>query len=282
MEEFLNYYKAVINEVATKAVEAFNSSYDLNINKDDVIRNVVNEINIQPPINEMSELSINNNCIAIKRNKENCSNKCVPGHVYCGIHIRFEGKLSLHEHVKLVASKYKYEVTANTLSLGSEWMMQNKSQINLNENIKWPFHIKTSSNTINSYILFFSEFPNYLGAGILIIHYISLDRKKSYYMATHYIEINKYCEEIQSYMYAKISLESINSLIGKPIFNKIKSFLGEYGIPYDINDINKRVNDVTENNPIIMYNNINKIIDIHSNNMYFLYDAYINSCINKN
>jgi len=282
MEDFLNYYNTVINEVATKAVEAFNSSYNLNINKDDIMKNLVNEINIQPPINEMSKLSINNTCIAIKRNKKNCSKKCIPGHVYCGIHIRYEGKLSLHEHVKMVASNYKYEIIANTLSLGNEWMIQNNSQINPNENIKWPFKIKTNSNSFNSYILFFSEFSNYLGAGILIIQYTSLDKKRGYFVATHYVEVNRYCEEVQTYMYAKISLNSISSLKDKPIFNRIKSFLEEYGITYDINDINKRINDITENNPVIMYNNVNKTIDNHNNNMYFLYDEYINSSINKN
>ena len=41
-------------------------------------------------------------------------------------------------------------------------------------------------------------------------------------------------------------------------FSKIKSFLAEYGIPYNINDINKRVSNVTESNPVVIYNNINK------------------------
>ena len=41
------------------------------------------------------------------------------------------------------------------------------------------------------------------------------------------------------------------------------------------------MNDISENNPIVMYNNINKVIDTHYNMMYFFYDAYINSNINK-
>jgi len=142
--------------------------------------------------------------------------------------------------------------------------------------------LKTNSNLVNFYNLFFTEFPSYFGAGILIIHYISPDKKESYYVATHYIEINKYGEELQSNMYAKMSLKSFNSLKDKLIFSKIKSFLAEYGIPYDINNINKRVSAVTENNPVVIYNNINKIIDAHYNIMYFSYDVYINSNIDKN
>ena len=190
-------------------------------------------------------------------------------------------KLPLPKHIKIVANKYKYEVKVNIVSLGNEWISQTKTQMNPNDRVQWPLEIKTNSNSVNSYILFFTEFSSYFGAGILIIQYISPDKKLSYYMATHYVEVNKYAEGLQSNMYAKMSLKSITSLKDKPIFNKIKSFLGEYGIPYDINDINKRMNDITENNPVVMYNNINKIIDTHYNIMYFSYDAYINSNVNK-
>ena len=281
MEALTNYYNTVINEVANKAVEAFNSCYNLNLNKDHIMENLVNEINVKPPINEMAKLAINDTCMAVKRDKTNCSNKCIPGHIYCGTHLRSEGKLPLPEHVKMVATKCKYEITANTVSLGSEWITQTNYQINPNDCIKWPMAIKASSNTINSYILFFTEFQSLFGAGILIIQYNSPDKKENYYMATHYIEVNKYGEELQSTMYAKLSLKSISSLKDKPIFSKIKSFLAEYGIPYDINDINKRVSDVTENNPVVIYNNISKIIEAHYNIMYFSYDAYINSNIKE-
>ena len=281
MEALTNYYNTVINEVATKAVEAFNNSYNLNLNKDSIMGNLVNEMNIQPPIKEMAKLTINDTCMAVKRNKSNCSNKCIPGRVYCGTHLRSEGKLPLPEHIKMVANKYKYEVKVNIVSLGNEWITQTNYQMNPNDCIKWPLEIKTTSNSINSYILFFTEFPSYFGAGVLIIHYISPDKKDSYFMATHYIEVNKYGEELKSNMYAKMSLKSITSLKDKPIFNKIKSFLAEYGIPYDINNINKRVSNINENNPIVMYNNINKLIDNHYNMMFFSYDTYINSNINK-
>jgi len=282
MEALTNYYNTVINEVATKAVEAFNNSYNLNLNKDNIMANLVNETIVQPPINEMAKLVINDTCMAVKRNKTSCSNKCIPGHVYCGTHLRSEGKLPLPEHVKMVAKKYKYEITANTVSLGSEWITQTNYQVNPNYRIKWPLEIKTDSNSINSYILFFTEFPSYFGAGILVIQYISPDKKENYYMATHYVEVNKYGEEeVQPNMYAKLSLKSISSLKDKPIFSKIKSFLAEYGIPYNINDINKRVSNVTESNPVVIYNNINKIIEAHYNIMYFSYDAYINSNIKE-
>jgi len=281
MEALTNYYNTVINEVANKAVEAFNSNYNLNFNKDHIMGNLVKEINVQPPINEMAKLAINDTCMAVKRNKTTCSNKCIPGHVYCGTHLRSEGKLPIPEHVKMVATKNKYEITVNTVSLGSEWITQINYQINPNDRIKWPLEIKASSNSINSYILFFTEFQSLFGAGILIIQYNSPDKKENYYMATHYIEVNKYGEGLQSTMYAKLSLKSISSLKDKPIFCKIKSFLAEYGIPYDINDINKRISDVTENNPVVIYNNTNKIIEAHYNIMYFSFDAYINSNIKE-
>ncbi|OUM56839.1 hypothetical protein PIROE2DRAFT_18381 [Piromyces sp. E2] len=98
MEALTNYYNTVINEVAAKAVEAFNNSYNLNINKDDIMANLVNELSTEPPVNKMTELTINDKCMGMKRNKSPCSNNCIPGHVYCGTHLRNEGKNSLHEH----------------------------------------------------------------------------------------------------------------------------------------------------------------------------------------
>ena len=74
MEALTNYYNTVINEVANKAVEAFNSNYNLNFNKDHIMGNLVKEINVQPPINEMVKLAINDTCMAVKRNKTSCSN----------------------------------------------------------------------------------------------------------------------------------------------------------------------------------------------------------------
>ncbi|OUM64026.1 hypothetical protein PIROE2DRAFT_9333 [Piromyces sp. E2] len=59
------------------------------------------------------------NIVTNEKNKTPCSNKCILGHVYCGIHLRTEGKNPLHEHVKMVSIKYKYEVTATTESLGN-------------------------------------------------------------------------------------------------------------------------------------------------------------------
>ncbi|ORX51119.1 hypothetical protein BCR36DRAFT_447088 [Piromyces finnis] len=264
------YYKNVIDEVANKTIETFNNNYNLNIQKEDVTENLVDEG--QPPINKMKKLSINDTCIAVKRNKSSCKNKCIPGHVYCGTHLRYEGNSSLLEYVKMVANKYKYEI-----------MVQNKLQNRNNHkvNIKWPLEIKNNSSSVNSYILFFTEFSSYFEAEVLIVHYISADKKDSYYMAIHYVEVNKCGEENQITMYIKVSLKSIDSLKIKPIYNKVISFLSEYGIPYDVNDINKRINDVTENNPVVMYNKINNIINNHYDVMYFSYDAYINSNINN-
>ncbi|ORX35515.1 hypothetical protein BCR36DRAFT_375820 [Piromyces finnis] len=212
MENLEKYYNTIIDEITNKAVEVFNNSYNLDIKKESIIENLESEISNQPPIKEMNKLSINDTCIAIKRNKTTCKNKCTPGHVYCGTHLRSE------------------------VLLGNEWISQNKLPLDYNINTKWPLKIES-----------------YFGAGVFVIHYISSDKKESYYMATHYVEVNKYGEDLQSNMYAKVSLKSIDSLKDKPIYKKIISFLGEYGIPYDINDINKRISDITENNPVVMY-----------------------------
>jgi len=81
--------------------------------------------------------------MTVKKNKTRCSNKCIPGYVYWGIHLRSE--LPIPEHVKMVITKYKYEISANTVSLGSEWIIQINYQINPNDRFKWPLEIKASS-----------------------------------------------------------------------------------------------------------------------------------------
>jgi len=63
--------------------------------------------------------------------------------------------------------------------------------------------------------------------------------------------------------------------------NKIKEFLSEYGIPYDINEINKRNSDIIENNPVVIYNKINKIINDHYNTFYYNSKSYITLNINS-
>ena len=42
MEALINYYNTVINEVGNKAVEVFKSSYNLNLNKDYILGNLIN------------------------------------------------------------------------------------------------------------------------------------------------------------------------------------------------------------------------------------------------
>jgi len=96
---------------------------------------------------------------------------------------------------------------------------------------------KASSNSINSYILFFTEFLSYFGAGILIIQYISPDKKENNYTATHYIEVNKYGEGFQSIMYVKLFLNiffllrislylvKLNLLLLNMVFPTIKMIL---------------------------------------------------------
>ncbi|ORX60882.1 hypothetical protein BCR36DRAFT_578954 [Piromyces finnis] len=283
MENLIEYYNTVIDKVATKATEVFNNSYNLNLNKNSIINSLEIEDNVQAPTKEMSELNINDtylSCMAIKRDKTNCSNKCVPGRVYCRTHLNNEGKVPLPEHIKMVASKYKYEVIANTISLGNDWINYNKTQERDQKQSKWPIEVKIGLNSLNSYILFFTEFPSYFGAGILIIQFLS--KKESYFLATHYVEVNKYCEEVDnSEIYAKLYLRPLSSLKDKPIFKKIEHLLSEYGIPYDVNEINKKVKIVNENNPIVIYNNVDKVINSHYNLMYFHYNEYIKSKINK-
>ncbi|ORX48725.1 hypothetical protein BCR36DRAFT_398116 [Piromyces finnis] len=163
MESLENYYKTVIDKVATKAIEAFNNSYNLNIHKENVTKNLVDEN--PPSINKMKKLSINDSCMVVKRNKFACKNKCIPGHVYCGTHLRSDGNLSLLGHIKMVTNKYKYGIVANT--------SQNDHKVN----IKWLLEVKNNSIFINTFILFFIEFSSYFGAGVLIVYYISPDKK---------------------------------------------------------------------------------------------------------
>ncbi|OUM58969.1 hypothetical protein PIROE2DRAFT_15630 [Piromyces sp. E2] len=59
---------------ATKTVEIFNNT---------------------PSVNKMVKFRINDKSMRIKRNKTPCSNKGVPGHVYCGSHLRMKGKSPL-------------------------------------------------------------------------------------------------------------------------------------------------------------------------------------------
>lgn len=282
MENLKNYYNNVINEICIKVVDAFNSSYNLNLNKDNIMNNLIHESkDVQPLVNEMQKLSINNMCIGVKRNKKNCTNKALPGHMYCGTHIKSEGKDPLDQHVKLIVEKFKYEVTPNTVSLGNQWIIRYNDQSDKNHG-KYPLEIETIPGNINSYILFFTEFKEYFGAGVFILQYTSSDKKQNYYMATHYVEVNKYGENMESNLLTKISFKSIASLEDKSIFYNIKSFLSEFGISYNINDINKRNNDISEYNPVVMYNKINKIIESNYNTLYFYHDAYINSNLDKN
>ncbi|KAG4094082.1 hypothetical protein H8356DRAFT_1293724 [Neocallimastix lanati (nom. inval.)] len=269
-------------KVCSKAIEAFNSNYNLNLTKENLLNNLYTEAEVQAPTEEMANLSINDTCIAIKRNKENCCNKALPDRMYCGTHIRSEGKLSLDEHVKTISKRFNYEVTAKVVSLGNQWFVNSENQNNHSNNSQWLLEIKNKKGSINSYILFFTEFSGCFGAGIFVIQYLSSDKKESYFMATHYVEVNKYGESLKSHFYVKIAFKSISSLEGKPIFKKIKSFLAEYGIPYNVNDISKRKTDISENNPVVVYNQINKIIDSHYNTMFFTFENYINSNVNEN
>jgi len=114
----------------------------------------------------MEKLTINDTCMAVRRNKLSCSNKCIPNRVYCGTHLRFEGKLPLPEYIRMIATKYKYEIMSKIIILGNEWITQTNSQMNSNDYIKWPFEIKTNSNSINS-IFYFSL--NFLVILVLVL-----------------------------------------------------------------------------------------------------------------
>jgi len=82
----------------------------------------------------------------------------------------------------------------------------------------------------NHYILIFYFSMNiYFGAGILVIQYFSTENNKkqnSYFMATHYFEVSGYGEELQPDYYIKMTFKSIALIKEKPIFSKIKEFLG--------------------------------------------------------
>ncbi|KAG4083546.1 hypothetical protein H8356DRAFT_1748989 [Neocallimastix lanati (nom. inval.)] len=264
MENLTNYYNEVIEILCSKSVQVFNNNYNLNINKDNILNNLTKEDDIQSSIHEMAKLSLNNTCIGLKRNKTTCNNKVIPGHMYCGVHVL-------------------------VVSLGNNWIFQKDSQnndIRKNESksTKWPLSVDMVDKSLHSYILFFDEFKSYFGAGILVIQYCSTEKNKkqnSYFMATHYVEVSRYGEELQPEYYIKMTFKSIALIKEKPIFSKIKEFLSEYGIPYDINEINKRNSDIIENNPVVIYNKINKIINDHYNTFYYNSKSYITLNINS-
>ncbi len=284
MENLTNYYNQVIEIICSKAVEVFNNNYNLNINKDDVLNNLVKADDIQSPINEMAQLKLNNTCIGLKRNKTICNNKVIPGHMYCGVHVRSEGKLPLNQHVNNVATTLKYDHPAIVVSLGNNWIFEHHSpsadtRKSKPKSTKWPLSIDIVDKSLHSYILFFDEYKRYFGAGMLVIQYCSTENSKkpnNYFMATHYVEVSRYGEELQPDYFIKMTFKSIASIKEKPIFSKIKEFLGGYGIPYDINEVNKRNSDIIENNPAVIYNKINKIIKDHYNTFYYNLDSYIN------
>ncbi|KAG4082103.1 hypothetical protein H8356DRAFT_1754574 [Neocallimastix lanati (nom. inval.)] len=289
MENLTTYYNEVIEILCSKSVQVFNNNYNLNINKDNILNNLTKEDDIQSSIHEMAKLSLNNTCIGLKRNKTTCNNKVIPGHMYCGVHVRSEGKLPLNQYISNVATTLKYGHPAVVVSLGNNWIFQKDSQnndIRKNESksTKWPLSVDMVDKSLHSYILFFDEFKSYFGAGILVIQYCSTEKNKkqnSYFMATHYVEVSRYGEELQPEYYIKMTFKSIALIKEKPIFSKIKEFLSEYGIPYDINEINKRNSDIIENNPVVIYNKINKIINDHYNTFYYNSKSYITLNINS-
>jgi len=90
--------------------------------------------------------------------------------------------------------------TPKIVYLGNGWIKSFSLKKSKKDNVNWLLEIKTNSECLNTYILLFIEFNCYFGASVFvfIIHYASADTKVSYFMATHYIEVNKYTDDLKN------------------------------------------------------------------------------------
>ncbi|ORX42858.1 hypothetical protein BCR36DRAFT_305694, partial [Piromyces finnis] len=272
MEDLTNYYINIINKIIKKATKVFNENYNLNISEDNILKDLIKEKDdVKDLTEDIEKLTVQHHCIATKKDNTKCTKKCVAGHAYCGIHSYYEGKFPFNEHIANVTKQFQYNQTLCSISLGNDWIIHEIHK----ETSRWPKEIinDDEDNSLSSYILFFPEFTDGLGAGILVIQRTSPNKKESYFMATHYVEVNKYIESLRPPLYAKIYLKSIEFIKeNKDLYNKIKEFLEAYGIPYRI----KKFDTLSPDNPLIMYNRIINIIIAHRNIMYFNYEHYIN------
>jgi len=275
-DEIQDITRKSIDLIAKYAAEAFNNNYNLDLNVNQILENisVKNTTKEVPDNRENDEITVlmENLCIATKKDGSKCNKKIKDNQVFCTNHSSVEATLPLSEYVDIVARNKNYEIKPKIVPIGNNWAEETLMD-------KWPQIITTTnSNSFKSYVMFFTEYEGYTGAGIFVNQYNSVLRKKKYCIATHYVEVNNYCESLGGNVFIKITFTPIKKFENKPIYNRITDLLNSYGIPYELNQIRKGTKDYTDSNPIVIVNKINEILDKHNNVMIFYKDNYLKCC----
>lgn len=286
IKEELQDFTAKAVELLTKcAVEAFNNNYNLDLDVNQILENILKEEKIEINNKENKEITENvsedeeeeitilmeNLCFAKKKDGNKCNKKLKGNHLLCGIHSSIKGKIPLSEYVNIIAKEKNYEIKPKVISIGNNWAEDTKMD-------KWPQIITTTTNVFKGYIIFFTEYDDYLGAGIFVVQYNSPLKKKAYCLATHYVEVNNYCESFGSSLYVKANFTPLKKLEDEPIYYRITDMLNSYGIDYDLNEITKGKKDYSDSNPIVTASKINDILYKHNNIMFFNKDDYLKFC----
>jgi len=284
-KEIKEYTTKCIELIAKCTVEAFNNNYNLILKTDQILNNLSEEEKEKEKSNveqkEIADSSIEgisiqmeNLCIARKKDGYNCNKKIASPRLFCGNHSILVSTTLLPDLINMVAEEKHYEVIPKTIYVGNNWAEDTKID-------KWPQIITTTtSNFFRGYILFFTEYQDYLGAGIFVVQYNAPIKKKCHIVATHYVEVNNYCESLGGSVYVKVHFTPIKKFEEKtPIYNRIVDFLNSYNIPYDLKVLLKGKKDYTDSNPIVTVSKINDILNKHNDVMFFNKDDYLNRLI---
>ncbi|OUM68086.1 hypothetical protein PIROE2DRAFT_66965 [Piromyces sp. E2] len=276
-DEVQNLTKKSIELMAQYAVEAFNNNYNLDLNVNQILENISDKNTTKKDSNDNEDDDITvlmeNLCIATKRDGNKCNKKIKGKNLLCGNHKLLKATLPLSQYVDIVAREKKYEIKPKIISIGNNWAEDTVMD-------KWPQIITvTNTNFFKGYVMFFTEYENYTGAGIFVVQNISPLKKNSHCIATHYVEVNNYCESMGGKMFIKMTFTQINKFENKPIYNRITDLLNSYDITYDLFEVCRGIKDHTNSNPIVIVNKINDILKKHNNVMYFHKDNYTKYCI---
>ncbi|ORX82819.1 hypothetical protein BCR32DRAFT_292378 [Anaeromyces robustus] len=285
-EELHNFTARSIELIAKCAVESFNSNYNLDLEVNQIFENFShnqnntkevqnNEKTKEHDINE-DEITIlmDNLCIGLKKDGTKCNKKIPENRIFCGRHNSLGCTIPLTDYVDIIAKEKNYEIKPKIISIGNHWAEDTKMD-------KWPQIITTTTNPFRGYIMFFTDYDYYLGAGVFIFQYNSPLKKKNHCIATHYVEVNNYCESLGGNIYIKVNFSPIEKIKDKPVFERITDLLNPYGIAYDLTQITKGKKDYSDSNPIVTSNKINDILYKHNNVMYFNKDSYLKFCACK-
>lgn len=224
------------------------------------------------PIEEIS-IQMENLCIAKKKDGYHCNKKIANPRLFCGNHSYLVSTTPLSDLINMVAEEKHYEVIPKIICIGNNWAEDTKID-------KWPQIITTiTSNFVKGFILFFTEYQDYLGAGIFAVQYNSTIKKKCHTVATHYVEVNYYCESLGGSAYVKVSFTPIKKVEERsPLYHRIVDFLNSYNIPFDLSLLLKGKRDYTDSNPIVTVSKINDILNKHNDVMFFNKDNYLKLC----